>query len=534
MSKPEWVSDLPEFLNAVDDDYARIYSRLGLGYRLVHSQGVTLLLPGAAARKELVKKYEGLRSEADACALKDELLGLIISGSVSPDQWRTLATKGYYVNAAGRKVKVEGEAGKGVKLEGGAKAELSHAAKLFRCTREGPAAARNFVYEVDKLPAKGEDTDERVGRLLAEAPVQGGADSDAESRIFLDLLQRYAAEKSAGRDRGATDLLNQFFVKIGLSLVGETEITASTESMAVLFMLRTSAGGDVEDAKSIAAAYALLAPGATERLSLLDRGLAQKLLNSSAFMGDPNAVLQGLQRKKSLLLFADAGEDQAAADARFNSYVSARAEIAKLVRDARSLTERVEIIAKAYKDLCTGKLNGASVLSDRAVQALAKLTPCPDRLLAYHLARHDMEALASGGDVKRSDWDALARKQLTERNPVIGLQLYPMHNAEAVRGSIWLRPRTADSLGNITEQIDAAVLAFAARDLLDLEAVKPAVAGGAPAAVSGGMLDGIRAWAVFGGGDVGELVAQLRAGGCPCTAAPSADGASDEAPIDSI
>lgn len=184
-----FASDLIDYLQGVDPDYFRMLQTLGVDFRLRHSRGVSLLLPKAADRKALVKKFSEGKSAKEGCALKDQMLSLIIPGSVSEETLNKIAAAGkplvtasrkaFEVSSKGGKVSVGGAAVKALKVE------------FLRCDAEGaPVDSNYFVFECDKVPSGAKPSEQSMKDVLEGLEgASGGAEGASEQDMLAELRQ---------------------------------------------------------------------------------------------------------------------------------------------------------------------------------------------------------------------------------------------------------------------------------------------------------------------------------------------------------
>lgn len=187
-----FVSDLVDFLEDTDSDFLRLFRVLGIEFRLRHSRGVTLLLPKSADRKALVKKLDGKDAKA-GCALKDQVLSLIIPSGVSVEVLEKLASAKKDVVTASRKAFEV--AGKGAKLSVGGAGVKPLKMDFLRCDAEGsPVDSGYHVYELEKLPSGAKASESSMKDILAtlDADVQGGAEI-SEAQVVAKMEELYEA-----------------------------------------------------------------------------------------------------------------------------------------------------------------------------------------------------------------------------------------------------------------------------------------------------------------------------------------------------
>lgn len=200
-----FASDLVDYLQGVDPDYFRMIQTLGVDFRLRHSRGVSLLLPKASDRKALFKKFSEGKSAKEGCALKDQMLSLIIPGSVSEETLGKIAAAGkplvtasrkaFEVSSKGGKVSVGGAAVKAVKVE------------FLRCDAEGsPVESNYYVFECDKLPSGAKASEQSMKDVLeglegASGGAEGASENDMRTKLqeLIDTNSTQALKCILGR-----------------------------------------------------------------------------------------------------------------------------------------------------------------------------------------------------------------------------------------------------------------------------------------------------------------------------------------------
>lgn len=524
------VSDLAEFLDAVDEDLLRVFRRLGIAFRLSHSQGATLLLPPDKDRKDLVAKYKKTSSEG-ACDLRDTLLSLIIPLSVGP---KDLAGLDSYVNACRGEVKITGKSKDAVTLEGGVTLK-PNANGLFRCDRGEATAPVNFVFDASGIPPKGSPSTRSMKDLVSkkgEEEVGGGADGVNRGADFTRIVRQTAAQMAANGESSIpaaaiARILSEVFTSAAES---KSPTTGRSDASAILMADGNTSGDSAGVMKSVGALYAMILPGAKDPSEApIDNNLvaaAARSLDSTVINDEFVTLMNNLGVLKANNIFGASGnidgDDISAAQELYQAFRSARANAQEQIQSLGGgrAKEKAAAISAVYDELCaSGTVLGAKVVSAHG-RAMFNVVGSGNLMWAQCI-KHDMNALGNTCNPSKDDWAELSKNFADNGNmPIIYLLTQYVCNDAACRGnSIWIRPQCVpdfekDPLGAYADMIDSALDSFVSETFLDFGLSEPgAIAGGAEA--SPNLVEGLRAWSAIGGGDLDALVAAVRGGNKP-------------------
>jgi hypothetical protein len=524
------VADLAEFLDEVDADLLRVFRRMGIAFRLSHSQGATLLLPAEKDRKELVAKYKKT-STKDACDLRDVLLSLIIPFSLSP---KDLAGLDSYVNAARGEVKITGKSKDAVTLEGGVTLKPNDNG-LFRCDRGETAAPVNFVYDASGLPPKGSPATRSMKDLVtkkAEDNVEGGADTVNRSADFTRIVQRTAGQMAATGESlipvaAIARILSEVFTSAAES---KSPTSGRSDASAILMADGNTSGNAAGVMKSIGSLYAMILPGAKDASEApIENDLvaaAVRCLDSTVINDEFVNLMDNLGRLKANNVFGASGniegDDIATAQSLYDQFKEARANAQQQVQSlgAGRAKEKAEAIAAVYNELCSGgSVLGTQVVSEHG-KAMFNVVGAANLMWAQCI-KHDMNALGDSCNPTQEDWAELSKNFTDNGNmPIIYLLTqYVCNDASCRNNAIWIRPQCVpdfdkDPLGAYADMVDKALDSFVQDTFLDFGFSQPGViAGGAEA--SPNLVEGLRVWSSIGGGDLDALVAAVRGGDAP-------------------
>jgi hypothetical protein len=486
-----WVTDLHGFLEEVDEDYLRVHNRVGLGDRLSHPHGVTLLLPPAAARKAIVDEYNKCSSDKAACAIKNKLMSLIIPAGVSDKDWAVLQKAGFYVNAVGNQVAIKEKSGKTITLEGDAKAEPTKESSFFRCNREGVTDSVYFVYDISKMPADGKPTETKMRSLLAE-PVGGGADVANETSVetwFCNALKEFGRLMAEGNS-GAHSYVSQIMMK-WYSIVMNKNAAAVPESRALEIVMAappTESGTLSASMQMWALLWLVMRPDAPNLSSLSSEEF--QALTAEINVSNANET-QNLQRVSAFRANFLCGESDDSTEKMAERYAALQAvneEMKAALGNAANISDACIVIGGSIKKFFAST-------SKRMNDALARNPKAVDTLFVSLVLMSDMRIIANE-HTNKATWEALRDGRCAPEFALLCARstLYPISLSNGNLSDEWLKVLK-------TINFDALI------------ATPPGtVQGGNAVAPSLALVNAMRAWSTFGGGDLDALVSAVNDG----------------------